>query len=155
MAHLIRLARQHDTFFCPVNKVHLYFYNPAGSVEVISEQVKKALKNKKIVDINGTIVLDEQVAEVKAETPAAPVETKVEVQEPVVTEPVEDVKPESVEDEGIALEDLSKKELLSFIKENGMDLKELGLNSKSKEDEIRDAIASHLEKVVAENEETN
>lgn len=159
LKHLIRLARQHDTFICPVNRVHLYFYNPAGSIEVISEQVKRALKNKKIVDINGTIVLDEEVAEVKVEAPVepvAPVETEVEVQEPVVTEPVEeDIKPESTEDEGVALEDLNKDELLSFIKENGMTMKELGITSKSSEDKIRDAIEAHLTKVAGENEEAN
>lgn len=135
MKHVLRIANQHDAFFCPTNKLHLYYYNPIGEAQILSEDIIKALKNKKIIDVNGTVAKQlEALAEQKQELAA----------EPATESSVETISEDEEEPE-IALEDLGKAELLSFIKENGMTMKDLGVTSKSAEDKIREAIATHLE----------
>jgi hypothetical protein len=146
LVHVLKIADKYDAFTCPVNRLHLYFYNPAGEAKIISEEIKQALKVKKIIDVNGTINLEDAAEEPKEEvrTIVAESVTIGEKQE----EPVEETIEEAVEEEqeGINLEELNKEELLSFVKENDLTMKELGITGKSSEKKIREAILNHLQK---------
>jgi hypothetical protein len=116
-------------------------------INVLSDAVIKALESKKIVDVNGTIELPKEESEEKS--PAQEMAEKI-------IEGVKASEETPAEDqEGVDLEDLNKDALLSFIKENGMTMKELGVTSKSSEEKLRDAIWAHLEKESESNAKEN
>jgi len=160
MKHVLRIAKKFDAFYCPVNRLHLSVYSPVGQASVVSEQILKALKVKKIIDVNGTIIIEdpnaEEVLVEGSESPlqgekleTAPEPEKEPELEPEIKPELEDAKEEpepdlSIEAEGIALESLDKEELLSFVKENDITYKELGITGKSSEEKIREALAAHL-----------
>jgi hypothetical protein len=166
MKHVLRIAKKFDAFYCPVNRLHLSVYSPVGQASVVSEQILRALKVKKIIDVNGTIIIEDPKAEKVLvegsenplqgekleEAPENEPEVKPELEPELDKESEEEVAKEAaLEDylgpepeQGIALESLDKEELLSFVKENDITYKELGITGKSSEEKIREALAAHL-----------
>jgi hypothetical protein len=159
MKHVLRIAKKFDAFYCPVNRLHLSVYSPVGQASVVSEQILRALKVKKIIDVNGTIIIEDPKAEEVLvegnenplqgekleEAPENEPEVKPEIEPELEPEVEPEPEPELLtEAAGIALESLDKDELLSFVKENDITYKELGITGKSSEEKIREALAAHL-----------
>jgi hypothetical protein len=143
MKYLIGLKRPHDSFFDPETRLYLHFYNPKSYVDRISQAIERGLKGGTLVNLTSKNQVNQEetpaVAEEKTETVKEVVETKKEKVETKAVVPNEQA-------EEIDLSQLTKAELLEYIKEKGMDLKDLGVSKNASAAKIREALEAYLAK---------
>lgn len=169
--YLIGLARGKNGFFCPVSRFHLVGGAtprrqwPAQAP--LTQAVKVGLRSGTLVDVNRNIPFEAYATKSQlamkfmAEQKAKEEGKSVEEIAPQVADPVAPTAPdaatgvESQPTEGAPSEDgailtekeideMSKKDLLNFIKEQGIEKEELDLNNRSDEGEIKHALKVHF-----------
>ena len=168
MERLIRLARGKNGFFCPVSRFHLIGgvkpqdVYPAGLP--LSDAVKRGLQFGGLIDVSGSFQeelngvkpsVDAPVATATVgadnQPPTPPVTPPQQPQEPQapVTPPAGDGNEFDYETAvSLTLEQIesaTKKQLVAFIEGNSIDLVDLDLNSRSKEDDYKEALKKYFE----------
>lgn len=130
MAYVLKIAKMHDSFYCRETGLHLYFYNPVGEVNRISGAIQLALNSGKILNV----------------TPKAPVKEEVKIDHSQIADTGDTIVSGELftkDEPGISLESLTKKELISFIEENELDVK---FDSKTSATKLRELIEAALVK---------
>jgi hypothetical protein len=156
---LLRLGRGHNGFYCPESRFHLVgvikpqAHWPAD--KPFTTDVKRALRGGTLVDINKVAALND--LEIKS-MEGLPMNTSDRKKEQLLAaeeaqkqaqEKGEEIKPE--QSDILSESDITgaeKKELVSFMKKNELDLE--GINSRSNTDELKEALKKHFGYVAAE-----
>jgi hypothetical protein len=157
---VFRLGRGYNGFYCPETRFHLMGGIKPQDVYPadipLSDAVKRGLRGGALVDVNKVVPIEEiltpkQLERYKQEIAQAKQEVKEEPQQ-VVQESQKQVEVEETTDATTSearlteeeIETKTKSELLEFIKDNNLDLEQLGLNSRSNATEVKDALKKHF-----------
>lgn len=154
MDRLIRLARGKNGFFCPVSRFHLIGgirpqdVYPAG--RPLTEALKRGLKYGSLVDVNGSFTEELNGGTPSVNAPVAtasvaPAQNQQAVTPPadlppIVGSPIDFDYETAVSLTLEQIEAATKKQLVAFIEGNSIDLVDLDLNSRSKEEDYKEAL---------------
>lgn len=172
-AHLISLGRGHNGFFCPDSRFHLMggvkpqAYWPAAAP--LTQAVKVGLRAGSLRDVNGTIPLEAYYYKGKNVVAAQPVKPESDDDDFIMDDddksPANDGKTPEGDGKDQApggndgndgnapdgdklteeqIDATGRKDLLAYIKKHDIDMATLDLNSRSTEEDIKNALKIHF-----------
>lgn len=151
MTYHLKIKDQYDAFTCRTTGLRLNCFTPEARTERLSHDIEIVLRSGRVLDVNGKAI--EALNALKADAPnptntesdkedigkqAASVEVAAAEEAPVA-EPAE-------ESEAKAIGDMNKEELLSYIEENGLDQKKIGISPRMGATRIQEELLNYLAK---------
>lgn len=120
----IGLKKPHDSFFDKETRLYLHYYAPFGYVKKITKAIEAGLKSGRLVDLTER--------EKEAETN--------EVVEKEVKEEVKETVHLEEEQKEFDIENATKEEILAYMKDKNLTLKDLGLPKNATLQKIKEAL---------------
>lgn len=157
MKYHLKIKERTDAFSCRTTGFYVNCFQPEAKTDVLSADIKTVVRSGRVLDLNGAVkaVLEAEAQAKEAGTKAPEKVAEKPAEKPVVEEKPEPVAPQepvapAVPEEAppaFDLEKATKDELFTFIKEQGWNTKDLGVNNKTTQPKLVAAIQKQLEAV--------